>query len=245
MTATYPARTGKAYRGVVYGIDLLDHASVMADAERTIRDDYVGKTRQRGRGRENQHRDDKPWADLIVGSSHVLWEGICDEGELDQRERDLIREKRPRMNDKDNRWNRDRIDFDAQVAQRHDRDRKFGRPLWQPPGRRRRDSLLEWETPDQPAYERDSPVRQKPSGLKPSRLTRGQRFAVGWGVAWLGSTLAGWLLALHWHLAGRQAVIAAVCLLPAVLVLLDVALRWTVSHWTRRRWWRRMIGCGR
>lgn len=238
MTATYPARTDTAYRGVVYGIDLLDHASVMADAPQIVPDDYVGKTRQRGRGRENQHRDDKPWSDLIVGSSHVLWEGICDEDELDQHERDLIREKRPRMNDKDNRWNRDRIEYEYQVAQRHERDRKFGRPLWQPPELRRRKSLLEWQTPDRPAHE--TAGRQK-SKRRPFK--RWQKYAIGWAITWPGSTLFGWVFALLEHWGGwEQTLIGAASLLPGLLLLVRLALEMTASKRTRRKVMRKLTG---
>lgn len=152
MTATYPRRTSTSYRGVIYGFNLLDHEAFMAGVHDVVADDYVGKTRQRGRKRENQHRDDKPWSDLIVGSSHVLWEGICDEDELDDKERELIRDKRPRMNDKDNRWNRERIPYEEQVRQRHQRDVLAGREPWVPLEQRTRASLLEWDAtaPDAP-----------------------------------------------------------------------------------------------
>ncbi len=186
MTATYPRRTDTKYRGVIYGFDLLDHETGLK-----VRDDYVGKTRQRGRKRELQHRGDKPWEDLIVGSSHVLWEGICDEDELDRREREFIREKRPRMNDKENRWNRDRIDYDTQVRQRHERDDLNGGPRWVPLEQRQRDSLLDWD--EQPP----APARRPASPPQPWPLWK--KHLVGWAIGWLVTTVAGWIvLVMQW-----------------------------------------------
>ena len=94
MTATQNPRTQRAYRGVVYGIDVLDHTT-----GQIVRNDYVGQTRQRGRAREMQHRDTQPWSDLIVGSPRVLWEGVCTDEQLDDVERQLIQdvEVRPRL----------------------------------------------------------------------------------------------------------------------------------------------------
>jgi hypothetical protein len=191
MTTTMPSRQPAAYRGVVYGFDLLDHASVMADRPVVVPDDYVGKTRQRGRLREMQHRDDKPWSDLIVGFSHVLWEGICDEDELDRREVAMIRLKASRMNDRDNRWNRTRINLDEQVRQRHERDDHFGRPRWVPRAQRRRDSLLEWDTPERPVFDQ--------TAVEPRRQWKPwQKQLVAWLFGWLITTVTGWV-ALVWR----------------------------------------------
>lgn len=180
MTATYQRRTDTRFRGVIYGFDLLDHETGLP-----VPDDYVGKTRQRGRKREMQHRSDKPWEDLIIGSSHVLWEGICDEDELDRMERQFIRERRPRMNDKDNRWNPDRIDYGDQVAQRHERDDRRGCAPWVPLDQRQRDSLLDWdEAPPVPRVV--VPVRREWKAWEKAL------------AAWLAVLLGGWIALVYY-----------------------------------------------
>ncbi|GAA0494641.1 hypothetical protein Ade02nite_19970 [Paractinoplanes deccanensis] len=231
MTATSQARTDRSYRGVVYGFDLIIHESWMSGGYAVAHDDYVGKTRQRGRRREMQHRDDKPWSDLIVGSSHVLWEGICTEEELDDIERRFIREKKPRMNDKDNRWNAGRISYETQVSQRHERDARRGDPPWQPPENRNRDSLLEWDeaAPGVPAVA----VRRP---WKPW-----QKQLLGWSIAWLVLMIAGWVGLERWRDFGawwHPAAVAGV----ALLALLSCLRLWTwlgapvtKAQW-RRKW---------
>jgi hypothetical protein len=238
MTATYPRRADLVLRGVVYGIDLLDHASVMADAPRIVPDDYVGQTTQRGRGRENQHRDDKPWSDLIVGSPRTLWEADCTGKQLDEQERHFIQdgppEGRPRMNWKLNEDNPFQIPKWVQLEQRHERDRKFGRPLWQPPELRNRESLLEWS-------DRASPVRQN----KPAP-TRRQKFLIGWVCTWLASMIATVVGLLHSHLAnGTQTLIAAPLALPALLLAGWLLLLWKAGKRRRRRIFRFLTGRSR
>ncbi|WP_250029839.1 hypothetical protein [Paractinoplanes maris] len=211
---------------MIYGFNLIDHETGMK-----VYDDYVGKTRQRGRKRELQHRSDKPWEDLIVGQSHVLWEGICDEDELDDRERQFIRERRPRMNDRDNRWNPDRIDYDEQVRQRHERDDREGRPLWVPLEQRQRDSLLEWdETP--PVPRAAVPVRRE---WKPW-----QKHLLGWPIGWLVSTVAGWIglvvkldFAVWWYPLATAA--AALPTLIVIALLAWLMLRSLRSKPKRRK----------
>lgn len=176
VTATQRARTGRRYLGAVYGIDLIDHESFMAGTPKIVPNDYVGKTRQRGRARENQHRDDQRWSDLIVGSSHVLWEGMCTEEELDQVEQRLIRELAPRMNWQHNEHNLEQIPKWVQLEQRHQRDARAGRDPWQPPEERIRSSLLDWTT--------QAPRRAWRFRL-PSRLTTlPQRIGV-WCTGWV------------------------------------------------------------
>lgn len=218
VTATYPARAARAYRGVIYGYDILDH-----ETDVVVPNDYRGKTRQRGKLRELQHRERQQFADRIVGSANVLWEGICTDEELAEMERRFIQdaEVRPRLNVEMNEDNPHRIPKWKQIEQRHERDRAAGRPLWVPYEQRTRESLLEWDTPDRPAYERASPVRQRRSELKPW-----QKRTIGWGSAWLVSTLVLWLLdLLRWHLGGwvRTLVTAAL----AVAMVLAFLYRWS------------------
>lgn len=220
MTATYPPRTDTRFRGVIYGFDLLDHETGVK-----VPDDYVGKTRQRGRRRELQHRSDKPWEDLIVGSSHVLWEGICDEDELDRLERQFIRDKRPRMNDRDNRWNPDRIDYDEQVRQRHERDDRDGKPRWVPLEQRQRDSLLDWD---------ETPPPGRPAVVVRRELKPWQKKALAWFGAWLTVLVGGWIgLVVYfdfsevWHPVAISGGIP-----PAVVVVLAL---WLGSRKPKRR----------
>lgn len=236
MTATYPARTDKAYRGVVYGIDVIDHVTKLE-----VPNDYVGKTRQKGRLRELQHRDRQPFADRIVGDVHVLWEGICTDEELAEMERRFIQdaEVRPRLNVEMNEDNRHRIPKFRQIEQRHERDRALGRPLWVPYEQRSRDSLLEWQTPDRPAYEQRSAGQRRV--LKPwqKRLIAFARALALRASVWAGSTLVVWLLALHWHLGGwRQALTGAALFLPALLLTVLLIMSRTARKSTRRRFMR-------
>lgn len=235
MTATYPARTDEAYRGVVYGYDVVDHI-----CGEIVHDDYVGQTRQRGKLRELQHRDRQPFSDRIVGGAHVLWEGICTDQELDEMERHFIQDvdRRPRLNEIMNEDNPHMISKAVQREQRWARDGALCRPRWVPYKQRTRESLLEWNTPDRPAYDRASPVRQRPAAL-----TRAQKFAIGWGISWLGSTITVWLLALLWHLGSvGQTGIGSVLFLPALLVTVWLLLLWNAGKRRRRKVWRFLTG---
>jgi hypothetical protein len=228
VTATLPARAEARYRGVVYGIDILDHETGLV-----VPNDYVGKTRQRGRARENQHRDDKPWSDRIVGSSHVLWEDICTETELDEMERKFIRELGPRMNDKDNRGNRKRIPYAVQVRQRHERDDAAGRPRWLPLEQRQRSSLLEWDDRRSVAIGVDWRV-SVPQSWSPVQVKTGL-----WSMAWLLSTILFWgELARHGPWSTLVDALAGCGIAGGLLLWAVLRPRDTRRMWRRR--WRRL-----
>lgn len=123
---TQTARRGLRRPGAVYGINLLDPQTM------TVRIDYVGQTRQRGRAREMQHRDSQPWEDLIVGSPLVLAEGVWTDDELDAQEQAMIRRIMPRMNYEYNLHNPRRIEIWRQREQRWARDDAANRPRWVP-----------------------------------------------------------------------------------------------------------------
>jgi hypothetical protein len=99
---------------------------------------YIGQTQQTVKQREGQHRDDKPFGDLIVGGSWVIEEGWWTEAELDARERHYIRRgvalmrggrpQRPIYNHDHNLGNRARVPIPRQVRQRQVRE-----PGWKPP----------------------------------------------------------------------------------------------------------------
>lgn len=179
--------------GVVYGLDVIDHESWMAGTPVIMPNDYVGQTRQKGRARENQHRDTQAFSDLIVGSPRVLWEGLCTDAELDAIEARFIREGvngvRPRLNYLLNEDNPERIPKWIQKDQRHARDDQAGRPRWQPVDQRARTGLL-----DAPAWV----DRRTAAPVQPSRLTR------SWSPAQIKVCLwsAGWALMQVTVLAG-------------------------------------------
>lgn len=187
MTATLPPRvcpqTGLRW-GQVYGIDVVDHESWMAGTPRIVLNDYVGQSRQPGRARENQHRDDKPFSDLIVGSPRVLWEGYCTDEDLDKMERHFIREveQRPRLNWRMNEDNRRQIPIPRQKEQRWARDAKRGAgERWTPTEYR----------PEVYGY-RPSPVRRS----KPWRPW--QKHLLGIGITWKVLAVAA-LALLGWR----------------------------------------------
>lgn len=195
--------------GRVYGWDVLDHASWMAGDPVVVPNDYVGQTRQKGRGRENQHRDDKPWSDLTVGSPRVLWEGWCTDGELDEMERRFIQdvplERRPRLNWMLNEDNPRQIPIPRQKEQRWARDDRRNDQHWSPTPYR----------PEVYGYKPAPAVAQR----KPAQpWTRGQKHALGWAVTWAVLTLAGWIALVANHAGGwKQTGAAAVFLFTAVV----------------------------
>ncbi len=123
-------RANTRRRGIVYGINWLDPASG------TIELAYVGKTRQRLRSREAQHRDDQPWSDLIVGDAYVLAEGPWTDAELDAVEEEFIKERRPPFNYEHNLDNPHRVPIPVARRQRWERDDEAGRPRWVKPDER-------------------------------------------------------------------------------------------------------------
>jgi hypothetical protein len=179
-TASFRRQQAVRYRGVVYGLDVLDHHT-----GQIVPNDYVGKTRQKGRARENQHRDNQPFSDRIVGSPRVLWEGLCTEAELDEMERRFIQDvpvgQRPRLNWKLNEDNPHQIPKWVQIAQRHERDDQEGRPRWVPPDQRDRSSLLDWDTP--------APAVRVPGRPWSSR----RKHLTGLAVAWVLAATAAWI----------------------------------------------------
>lgn len=127
------------YRGLVYGIPTLpvdQHGRVIPGAAPVL--GYVGKSRQTVWQREQQHRADQPFGDLICGGSWVIEEGVWTEEELDAREQHYIRcgvvlvpgqrPQRPVYNHDHNLGNPERIEIWR--ARQH---RQVREPGWQPP----------------------------------------------------------------------------------------------------------------
>lgn len=113
-------RTDVRRPGIVYGVNILDPATGQVHV------DYVGQTRQQLLSRERQHRDDRPFSDLIVGDAFVIEQGSWTDAELDEREVFHIKRLRPRMNHDDNLDNPARIPIWKQRQDRDARDRAKG-----------------------------------------------------------------------------------------------------------------------
>lgn len=235
MTQVERPRLNVRRPGAVYGIDLLDHVSVMRGQPAVVDNDYVGQTRQKGRARENQHRDDKCWSDLIVGSSHVLWEGLCTDDELDDIEEHLIRQLGPRMNWVHNERNPRQIPKWIQVEQRHARDDRAGRPRWVPLDQRPAGGLLDQLTP--------RPWATAPSSktVEPRTGPPWQQKLALWSTSWvlLAVTVAAGMRA--WWLTPTWApVLVVASVVQVLLVAWSVNGAPLLTARARRRWRRRL-----
>lgn len=197
MTQAARARADVRRPGAIYGINLLDPDTM------TIRMDYVGQTRQRGRAREMQHRDDKPWEDLIIGSPALLAEGMWTQRELDAQEKQAIARIRPRMNYEHNLDNPERIEIWRQKQQRWTRDDQAGRPRWVPLEERVPVGLL-----DQPT--RIPAPRAAAAPVAAKRWRPWQVKACLWSATWTLLILACWAFA-HQHELGHGWLRLACC----------------------------------
>lgn len=113
--------------GIVYGFRTLNPRT-LAEIELG----YVGKTRQRLHTREYQHREEQPWADIIVGSAYIISESFWTDQELDHAETWAIQVLKPRYNIEKNHGNAYRATPEDAVQQRQARDRARGIPAWLP-----------------------------------------------------------------------------------------------------------------
>ncbi|GAA0719746.1 hypothetical protein Drose_06045 [Dactylosporangium roseum] len=196
--------------GIVYGLNILDPVTGQVHA------DYVGQTRQQLLSRERQHRDERPFADLIVGDAFVVEQGSWTDAELDEREMFHIARLRPRMNHDGNLDNPARIPIWRQRQDRDVRDRAKGLPARQ------------WPDP-------------RP-GPAPVPAVRRSRLSPRWRRrrSWAAGLVAGWLVAtvlLWWADVTTAAVDVPGRTYPIVgagLVALVPALR--VRRMRDRRW---------
>jgi hypothetical protein len=102
------------------------------DAQPRIVIDYVGQTIRPLQVREDEHAEDKSWADVIAGPAMVLAEGQWDKAERDRREVAAITALKPRFNKEHNEGNPHRIEIWRQTEMRHIRDDALRRPRWIP-----------------------------------------------------------------------------------------------------------------
>lgn len=239
MTQVQRPRLNVRRRGIVYGAECFDvdpetgfiRIDPATGAPR-LRIDYVGKSRQTMSAREEQHRDEKPWADLIVRFVELERGQWLDE-ELAEREVYWIHRIRPRYNDRDNRGNPERIEIWSparrewrQMEQRWARDDAAGRLRWIPPDHRA------------PAVAGSGPSAPD-TGVSAHRLDPRswpcwvQKVTL-WSLAWLTATSVDWLVLDRngWLPADRVRPLTA-AMLPAVVL--------AVSLWADRDRWRRMI----
>jgi hypothetical protein len=234
VTQTARPRTGVRRPGAIYGLDIADHDTLMTtDVHKVVKDDYVGQTRQKGRARESQHRDDKPYEDLIVGSAHVLEQGMWTDEELDEREVYWIRRQRPRMNYEHNLDNPDRIEIWRQKEQRWVRDDAAGRPRWVPLDQRRASSLLEQPTMIRYGSTQIMPERRLSA---PRTWSPRRRATCIWSSAWLLLAIDTLAAFPHYGLSATWPMrTLCACLVPAAMLAWG---RWrkpdTFKLWRRR-----------
>lgn len=177
---------------LVYGIPTLpvdQHGHVIPGLPPVV--GYIGKSRQTVFQREQQHRDEKPFSDIIFGGAFVIEEGWWTEAELDAHEQWWIRNgvallpggpvQRPIYNYEFNTDNPDRVEIWRQVEQRQARE-----PGWQPPVKG------EPRIPRQRNH-RAAPVRPSAAPSRLARLWATYRTPITvWGILWLGLFAAVW-----------------------------------------------------
>lgn len=132
--------------GRVYAFDTLNPEAG------SIEVGYVGQTRRTLKQREAEHRGDKPWADLIIGSIRLVWEGEPTDDELDAIEKRFIGELFPRYNIEYQMGAVHAVPKWEQVDARHARDDALGRPRWVPvdvfSGESRPEIVEDWRRED-------------------------------------------------------------------------------------------------
>jgi hypothetical protein len=223
MTATLPphadVRDCRLYRFRVYHPDDMG----LPVDERRIVIGYIGETLRQPAARLIEHLFDQPWADTIVG-----WDidprVFFGKPAVLEAERQAIRSEKPLYNVRENEANAGRIPPPQAIRQRRARDAaKANAPRWVHPD--------DWDGQPRPAYDRASPVRQRRSGgWRPW-----QRRLAGWGSVWLGSTVAAWIMAVHWHLGGwKQAGTGAAVAASVLVVWVMCGAPVPVGRWQRR-----------
>ena len=109
----------------VYRFDVLYRGEVVCG--------YIGQTTRTLAEREAEHRGDKPWADLIVGTPYAIWESdSCSALELDAAELAAIRDLKPLFNYQGQEGAKHAIPKWTQEEERQARNRLRGLDAWRP-----------------------------------------------------------------------------------------------------------------
>ncbi|MEV5211302.1 hypothetical protein AB0K35_27900 [Micromonospora sp. NPDC053740] len=220
-------------RSVVYGIPTLpvdENGRVIPGAPPIV--GYIGKSVQTVYQRQEQHRDDKPFSDLIVGGSWVIEEGFWTDAELSAREQWWIRNgavlllggkpQRPVYNYEFNLDNPNRVEVRRAVEQRQAREPGWVKPV--------KGSFVPRQRTYGPPQNVARVVRRRPRYRWTRRRVRAAVLAVVWLVMFAGFWWAGWDVWPGWYGPRNSAVGASVVMASAA-----AAWQWASKPKRRRR----------
>jgi hypothetical protein len=237
---------GTIYAWLVYDIDPRTGLLLPPDpitGERRTRLDYVGQTIRPLQVRAGEHLEDKPWADIVVGTLPVIVaQGLWTKQQRDDAEVAAIKRIRPRYNHDDNLGNDERIEIYRQVDQRHARDRAAGRQLWLPIDQRSIAAQVAAERAlvqggldgNEPRYPLTVLAEWSLKlGRRLRRLPRRVQLAalalLGWAAAvWTGMS---WLLSQGWP---RPYALAFALVAATVAAIMAVRTK-RIRRWARRK----------
>ncbi|MFG2046109.1 hypothetical protein ACGFIW_01595 [Micromonospora sp. NPDC048935] len=224
---------GERRKRAVYGIMTLDvdaRGIPIPGAAPVV--GYIGQSRQTVWQREQQHRDEQPFSDLIVGGSWTIEEGWWTQQQLDEREQHYIRRgvsllpgqeaQRPKYNIDCNRENRDRIKPWDAVAHRQARE-----PGWVKPAK---GSFVSRQRTYGPPQNMARAVRRRPRFRWTRRRIRAAVLTGVWLVLFAGFWWAGWDVWHGWD-GPRNAAIGT----TVVMASAAAAWQWASKPQRRRR----------
>ncbi len=173
---------------------------------------YIGETGRESFARLLEHIRDQPWGDTMAG-----WDVIGEYGskaEVLEAERKAILAEQPTYNVEWNGANEHRIPPPLAIRQRRSRDAANPhRPPWVHPDDRRGGRTA---------------VRFEPAAVESRPWPAWKKHLVGWPIAWLVTTVAGWIaLVVKWDFAAAWYPLAgAASALPGLVLL--VLLVWAL-----------------
>lgn len=199
--------------------------------ERTL--GYIGETYRQPLTRLLEHLMDQPWADTIIGWE-VDDEVFAGKAAVLAAERFTIETELPLYNVDHNRANPRRIPPPLAMKQRRARDAaKAAQERWVHPDDRK-------PTGNRPAAAAPrGPPRQVTQVSKP--WPRWRRHLVGWSVAWLVLTCAGWIVLAHVEGASVQDAGVMSAVLTSAVVGFLARWSWLGCPMTEKSW-RRAAG---
>lgn len=218
-------------RSVVYGIPTLpvdQHGMVIPGAPPIV--GYIGKSVQTVGERQEQHRADQPFADLIVGGSWTIEEGWWTDAELSAREEWWIRNgavltrgqkpQRPVYNYEFNTDNPHRIEVWRAVEHRQARE-----PRWVKPAK---GSFVPRQRTYGPPQNVARVVRRRPQFRWTRRRKWAAQLAAVWLVLFAAFWWAGWDVWPGWD-GPRNAAIGT------TVVMASAAAAWQWASKLKRR----------